>query len=107
MRNGAKVEPDITHKMLESENVHTLLILEVHAEDAGTYECVAVNEAGECRCTAKVEVSAAATPLSPIEKAAASAAPPPLVVEPLMPISVPEGQPATFKTKVANSAGTL
>lgn len=48
--------PDIRFKVLEEDDIYTLLIIEAFAEDAGAYECVAINQAGEARCQAQVQV---------------------------------------------------
>lgn len=101
-RNGQEVKPDITHKLLEEDDVHTLLILEVTPEDNGTYECVAVNMAGEARCQSKtvVEVSTVRDTTHVTQVAL-----PPQVIEPLKGVIVPEGQSALFCTRISNVLG--
>ena len=43
-------------KFISEESNYTLLIYEVRPEDAGTYACVAINNAGKATCTAKLNV---------------------------------------------------
>ena len=42
------------YKMLEDQDVYTLLILEPSAADSGSYECVSINKNGEARCQGQV-----------------------------------------------------
>ncbi|XP_033111508.1 titin-like [Anneissia japonica] len=53
-----KLVPTIRQKMLEDDNVFTLLILDVKPEDAGTYYCEAFNSSGVCRTEINVVVPA-------------------------------------------------
>lgn len=101
-RNGQEVIPDITHKLIEEDDIHTLLILEVTPEDNGNYECVAVNQAGEARCQAKTVVEVSTVPDT---TQVAQVAAPPKVIEPLKEVTVPEGQSALFCTRIANIIG--
>ncbi|XP_069754608.1 myotilin-like isoform X3 [Narcine bancroftii] len=55
--NGQPVEQDMGHKMLVSgKGVHSLIIDAVTASDAGQYECIAINRAGQSRFTVHLEV---------------------------------------------------
>ncbi|XP_043559497.1 myotilin isoform X6 [Chiloscyllium plagiosum] len=55
--NGRPVQQDLGHKMLVSgKGVHSLIIDAVTESDAGQYECVAINRAGQCRFTINLEV---------------------------------------------------
>ncbi|XP_078087069.1 myotilin-like isoform X2 [Mustelus asterias] len=55
--NGQSVQQDIGHKMLVSgKGVHSLIIDAVTESDAGTYECVAFNRAGQCKFTIHLEI---------------------------------------------------
>ncbi|XP_072368426.1 myotilin-like isoform X5 [Scyliorhinus torazame] len=64
--NGQPVQQDIGHKMLVSgKGVHSLIIDAVTESDAGMYECVAVNRAGQCRFTVRLEVEALGVILAP------------------------------------------
>ncbi|XP_007899548.2 myotilin isoform X2 [Callorhinchus milii] len=57
--NGQPVCQDFTHKMLVSgKGVHSLIIDAVTSRDAGLYECVASNRAGENRFTVQLDVEA-------------------------------------------------
>ncbi|NWY29572.1 MYOTI protein, partial [Pheucticus melanocephalus] len=58
-QNGRMVHQDQFHKMIVSEKgFHSFIFEAVKSADAGTYECVAVNRAGESSFTVKVEVIA-------------------------------------------------
>ncbi|XP_072446850.1 myotilin-like isoform X3 [Chiloscyllium punctatum] len=55
--NGRPVQQDLGHKMLVSgKGVHSLIIDAVTESDAGQYECVAINRAGQSRFTINLEV---------------------------------------------------
>ncbi|EMP41629.1 Myotilin [Chelonia mydas] len=57
--NGRLVHPDDFHKMIVSEKGFYSLIFEVvRGSDAGTYECVASNRAGEASFTVQLDVTA-------------------------------------------------
>ncbi|XP_078406981.1 myotilin-like isoform X2 [Cetorhinus maximus] len=63
---GQPVQQDIGHKMLVSaKGVHSLIIDAVTESDAGMYECVAVNRAGQCKFTVHLEVEARGSVLVP------------------------------------------
>uniref|UniRef100_A0A674K773 Myotilin n=1 Tax=Terrapene triunguis TaxID=2587831 RepID=A0A674K773_9SAUR len=56
--NGRLVHPDDFHKMIVSEKGFYSLIFEVvRGSDAGTYECVASNRAGEASFTVQLDVT--------------------------------------------------
>uniref|UniRef100_A0A1I8N5F2 Ig-like domain-containing protein n=2 Tax=Musca domestica TaxID=7370 RepID=A0A1I8N5F2_MUSDO len=97
IKNGMKLQPSIKFKMLEEDNIHTLLIIEPTAEDTGRYECVAVNAAGEARCDADCVVQSSAKPEKPttpgVEKA-------PHIVEQLKSQSVEEGSKVIFRCRI-------
>ncbi|XP_052545373.1 myotilin isoform X3 [Tympanuchus pallidicinctus] len=58
-QNGRMVHQDQFHKMIVSEKgFHSFIFEAVKSSDAGTYECVAVNRAGESSFAVKVEVIA-------------------------------------------------
>ncbi|XP_066861574.1 myotilin isoform X4 [Anser cygnoides] len=58
-QNGRMVHQDQFHKMIVSEKgFHSFIFEAVKSSDAGTYECVAVNRAGEASFAVKVEVIA-------------------------------------------------
>ncbi|XP_015783235.1 titin isoform X1 [Tetranychus urticae] len=103
LKNGSKILPGVTHKMIDDEDQNTLLILEAVPEDSGNYECVAINQVGEARCQARVAIdgpktpsvpSTPTTPLSGKER-------PPMFTEQLKDIKVNEGEPVTFKCKIS------
>lgn len=48
-QDGKAIAADVRFKMLVDEGHNSLLIIETVPQDAGTYECVARNSAGEAR----------------------------------------------------------
>ncbi|XP_006116071.1 myotilin isoform X3 [Pelodiscus sinensis] len=57
--NGRLVHPDDFHKMIVSEKgFHSLIFEVVRGSDAGTYECIASNRAGEASFTVQLDVAA-------------------------------------------------
>ncbi|XP_070385209.1 myosin light chain kinase, smooth muscle-like [Dermacentor albipictus] len=100
-QNG-KVTGDVSHKIVEEDDLYTLLILEAQADsDSGSYECVASNSAGEARCQAHVVIEGAkpkTPPTSP--KEAPGDQKPPTVTEPLKPLAVKQGQSAVFRCRI-------
>lgn len=100
LKNGQKITTNIKYKTVEEDNNYTLLIIEAYAEDAGKYECVAVNNAGEARCDAECVIRSSSVspkkekPTTPgTEKA-------PTLVEPLKPQTITEGSSVVFKCRV-------
>ena len=98
LKNGKKIAPNIKYKILEEDNVYTLLIIETYQEDSGKYECVAINSGGECRCDATSNVD---VPVSPkVEKPTTPGAEKkPIITEPLKDQKTTEGHTVVFKTK--------
>ena len=48
-QDGKAIAPDVRFKILVDGGQNSLLINELQAQDAGVYECVAKNPAGEAR----------------------------------------------------------
>lgn len=94
--------PGLTHKMIDDEDQNTLLILEAVPEDSGVYECVAINQVGEARCSARLTIEGPRTPSAPTTPTTPSSAKekPPVLLEPLKDIVVNEGESASFKCKI-------
>ena len=44
------------YKIAGSGRQHSLILMDVGAEYAGTYTCIATNRAGQSLCTARLEV---------------------------------------------------
>uniref|UniRef100_A0A1B6D7W5 Ig-like domain-containing protein n=2 Tax=Clastoptera arizonana TaxID=38151 RepID=A0A1B6D7W5_9HEMI len=101
LKNGKKIMPDIRYKILEEDNTYTLLIIETIPEDSGQYECVAINSAGEARCEAECLVQAPAGKVAPKQTPASPTEQAPTVIQKLTDQTMKEGQPVTFKCKIA------
>ncbi|XP_035669144.1 obscurin-like isoform X7 [Branchiostoma floridae] len=73
-KDGREIRQDYRHKLIrESEELFTLVIFRARAEDSGTYEVVATNEAGERRSSATLGV----TELESVNEVGSSPVPPP------------------------------
>lgn len=103
-QNKKKITPDIRYKIVEEDNLYTLLIIETVPEDSGTYECVAINSIGEARCEAQCLVQPlvaapgkAKTTLTSQEAQQAR----PAIIEPMKALIIKEGQPAIFKCRIS------
>ncbi|CAG0878668.1 unnamed protein product [Darwinula stevensoni] len=102
LKNGRKISGDIHYKMVEEKDVFTLLVLETVLQDAGTYECVAINQAGEARCEAQlVVISPAKSPKTGKKPTSKKELAPPTIVQKLNNVIVQEGQAATFTCKIS------
>lgn len=101
LRDGEEVQPDITHKLLQEKDVHTLLILEATAVDRGVYDCIVTNAAGEARCRTTVDIKAANGRRRSSGSAQAS---PPKIEEPLKSVTAAEGQSVSFRTRISEVA---
>uniref|UniRef100_T1J5H7 Ig-like domain-containing protein n=1 Tax=Strigamia maritima TaxID=126957 RepID=T1J5H7_STRMM len=108
LKNGKKVQPDIRYKMLEEDDVYTLLIIEAFPEDIGNYECVALSKYGEARCQAQVYVDPShadvaskrtKTPADKEKKDKNLKAP--TIIMPLSDQTVNEGQSAVFRCRIS------
>ena len=99
LRDGQPLEADMTHKLLQEQELHTLLILEATPLDRGLYECVAANAAGEARCQAPVDVRVADGARR--RSSGAAALSPPSVLQPLHSVHVPEASPVSFHATVS------
>lgn len=107
LKNGRKISSDIRYKILEEDEVHTLIIIETLPEDSGVYECVAINSAGEGRCEAQcyVEIAPVAKSggSSPDVKGAVKSTSAPRFSLAMAEQNVPEGQAAVFRCRVAGN----
>ncbi|XP_061601940.1 LOW QUALITY PROTEIN: myopalladin [Cololabis saira] len=87
--NGRPIYPDIYHKMLVRENgIHSLVIDPLTQRDAGTYTCIASNKAGQSSFNLELRV---------VEKERKH---PPLFVEKLQNVGIPEGTPVRLECRV-------
>lgn len=57
LKDGQRLRPDKSHKLVLEGDLYTFLILECSAQDEGFYECTASNACGEARCGANLVVS--------------------------------------------------
>lgn len=55
-KNGQKLQPSGRLKNVRENDLHQLILLDAVPEDSGWYDCVAVNEGGEARCSAQLTV---------------------------------------------------
>lgn len=100
LKNGKRIQPTIKHKILEEDNTYTLLIIEPTQDDAGRYECVACNDAGEARCDAECFIQTAGkAPGAPPTPSTPGSEKAPQIIEPLKNQSIEEGHPVTFKCR--------
>jgi titin len=98
LKDGQRITPNIKYKILEEDNIYTLLIIETYQEDSGKYECVAINSAGEARCDATCDVDVPASPK--LEKPTTPGSEKkPVILEPLKDQNTVEGRSVTFRTK--------
>lgn len=100
LKNGKKIQPDMRNKVLEEDGTYTLLIIEANTDDAGKYECVAINNAGEARCDAECYVIAPSSPMKskPTPSTGNKA---PEILTPLKDKTITEGQSVEFKCKIS------
>ena len=100
VKNGDRITQNNKYKIVEDDNQYILLVIEADMNDQGTYECSAINDFGEARCTCQVRVEA---PL--IAKQISKEEMIPKLIEPLKDVVVKEGQTATFKCQISNFPG--
>ncbi|KAM9364935.1 myopalladin [Pholidichthys leucotaenia] len=87
--SGRPIYPDLYHKMLVRENgIHSLIIDPLTQNDAGTYTCIASNKAGQSSFSLELKV---------VEKEMKH---PPLFVEKLQNMGIPEGTPVRLECRV-------
>ena len=104
LKNGRKISSDIRYKILEEDDVHTLIIIETVPEDSGAYECVAINSAGEARCESQclVEMTVVPSGGSSPEAIKGKLSPPKFSL-PIGDQNVREGQPAVFRCRISGN----
>lgn len=101
LKNGKRILPNIKYKIVEEDNTYTLLIIEAFPEDAGPYECVAVNSAGEARCEAELTVLSSKTPAKKTpQQSVPGTEKTPTLIEPLKDQIISEGSSIVFKCRV-------
>ncbi|KAK8746938.1 hypothetical protein OTU49_016904 [Cherax quadricarinatus] len=101
LKNGTKLTQDMHYKMLAEDDTYTLLIIEAVPEDSASYECVAINKAGEARCQATVEVAGPRPTQGPATPAGVPQAP--KIVQKLKSQIVQEGQGTLFECVITAS----
>lgn len=100
LKNGKRILPNIKYKIVEEDNTYTLLIIEAFPEDAGPYECVAVNSAGEARCEAECTVLSSKIAAKKPQQTVPGTEKTPTLVEPLKDQVINEGSSIVFKCRV-------
>ena len=89
--------------MLEDDGLYTLLIIEADSSDNGTYECVAINSAGEARCESTCYIETPHSPTKMTESMKTGDAP--KVFSPLRDAKIEEGQSVIFKCRIGGVSG--
>jgi hypothetical protein len=56
-KDGRRVGESPRWKLIVEDDHYTMLIYEVHPEDAGLYECVVINKIGKATCSARLNVA--------------------------------------------------
>ncbi|XP_044003588.1 titin isoform X2 [Aphidius gifuensis] len=102
LKNGKKISPDVRYKMLEEDNIHTLLVLETVSDDTSELECVALNTAGEARCKAKciIQEPHSETTHTP-DQLLASVQEDSKILEPLQDQTIKEGNFVEFSCRIS------
>lgn len=100
LKNGQQIAANIKYKIVEEDNTYTLLIIEAYQDDAGVYECVAVNNAGEARCNAECTVTSSRAPQKKPQQTAPGTEKAPTIAEPLRDQTINEGASVVFKCRV-------
>lgn len=100
LKNGQKITANIKYKIVEEDNTYTLLIIETYQDDAGVYECVAVNNSGEARCNAECFIASSKAPQKKPQQTAPGTEKAPTLSEPLKDQTIKEGASVVFKTRV-------
>lgn len=100
LKDGQKIVPNIKYKIVEEDNTYTLLIIEAFQEDAGSYECVAVNSAGEARCNAEFSILSSKTAPKKSQQSTPGTEKTPTLIEPLKDQTINEGSSIVFKCRV-------
>ncbi len=103
VKNGNRVSQNLKHKIIEDDDqTYTLLVIEADNNDEGSYECVAINKAGEARCTCQVLIEA---PL--LIKQLSKEEMIPKLIEKLKDVVVKEGQSAVFRCRISGTDGNF
>lgn len=93
-KNGKPLPNDARYQIICEGNQHVLIISDTLPQDAGIYECVVKNSAGEARCKARLNIILAKTgkgaEVGPRLEA-------PRFQSQIQPVIVVEGAPAEFK----------
>lgn len=100
LKNGQKLAPSLKHKIVEEDNTYTLLVIEAYQDDAGVYECVAVNTAGEARCGGECFIISSKAPPKKPQQSVPGTEKTPTLIEPLKDHTINEGSGIVFKCRV-------
>ena len=102
-RDGQRLQPSVSCKMLNEGNQYTLLLLETSERDIALYQCVARNQFGECRCEAQlnlVQKGQIRTQKASDQQSARDKTP--CIVEHLANCVAKEGSSVQFRARISN-----
>lgn len=96
LHNEKEIKPSKDFEYKVSDNMYSLIILEVFPEDRGTYTCEAFNDSGECYSSASLEVNIPGEPvLNPVYKKFPSS------------LTVDKGNSASFEAELDSAPTTI
>ncbi|KAK3082882.1 hypothetical protein FSP39_007872 [Pinctada imbricata] len=102
-KDGKPLNENPRWKFINEDDNYTLLIFEVKPEDAGRYDCVALNTVGKATCTANLNVELPIKQMEIPEPEKEIPVEAPQVEEHPQNVEVDEGEPVTFTCRFRGS----